>query len=111
MIGKTNPKMTDMTKDYYRGHEIIFSKVEEKWLYKDAFTPTAENPQRSCGHCGMDDTKDGHDGCLGVLSGGVMNACCGHGQENETYVQFFNGERLSGKIAKNWIEESKLREK
>lgn len=88
-----------MERNYLRGHEVIL-------LYKDTLTPTAGNP-RPCGHCGMNDTKEGHDGCLGTLLGGVMNACCGHGQENQAYVQFWGGKILCGNIAKNWIEKSK----
>lgn len=91
-----------MERSYWRGHEIIFSKGKSR--YKDTLTPTIGN-RRSCGHCGLDDTKEGHDGCLGTLSGGVMNACCGHGQERESYVQFFDGKRLGGNAAKKWIEE------
>lgn len=40
-----------------------------------------------CGHCGIKRTSDGHDGCIGTLSG-VMNACCGHGEDRMAYVQF-----------------------
>ena len=42
---------------------------------------------KSCGYCGKDNTPEGHDGCLGTLPG-LMNACCGHGIESGTYVQF-----------------------
>lgn len=35
-----------------------------------------------CGHCNLNPTEDGHDGCLGELPVDiVMNACCGHGRE------------------------------
>ena len=40
-----------------------------------------------CAHCGLQRTKEGHDGCIGTLEG-VMNACCGHGQDSSSYVQF-----------------------
>lgn len=35
----------------------------------------------------MHRTIQGHDGCIGTLEG-VMNACCGHGQDSCAYVQF-----------------------
>lgn len=42
--------------------------------------------KQKCGHCGLSRTKKGHDGCIGTLNG-VMNACCGHGQNSMAYVQ------------------------
>jgi hypothetical protein len=48
-----------------------------------------------CAYCGMDSTKEGHDGCLGELIG-VANACCGHGKSNEAYVQFYDGTAIRG---------------
>lgn len=61
-----------------------------------------------CKHCDFAPNKDGHDACLGELPG-VMNACCGHGDECDAYVQFdhsdykndSNKQRLSGKVALN----------
>lgn len=41
----------------------------------------------NCNHCGLNRTKQGHDGCIGTLPN-VMNACCGHGQNSVAYVQF-----------------------
>jgi hypothetical protein len=43
----------------------------------------------TCGRCGLERTVDGHDGCIGFLPG-VANACCGHGEEDCAYVQFFH---------------------
>ena len=43
--------------------------------------------KETCGHCGLNRTEQGHDGCIGTLKG-VMNACCGHGQDSAAYVQF-----------------------
>ena len=42
-----------------------------------------------CDHCGLKRTKEGHDGCIGTLDG-VANACCGHGEINAAYVQFWH---------------------
>lgn len=44
-----------------------------------------------CGNCGLHRTKQGHDGCIGELEG-VMNACCGHGQDSVAYVQFYHAD-------------------
>lgn len=78
-----------------RGHIIILRGKE--WFYKDTNTPTAGNA-RLCGHCGKNDTKEGHDGCLGALPG-LMNACCGHGVTSDAYVQLFSGVCIRGAIA------------
>lgn len=70
--------------DSHRGHPIVL--VGGAWLYSDTREPVAENPDRDCGHCGLPNTPEGHDGCLGTLDG-AMNACCGHGNAAEAYVQ------------------------
>jgi hypothetical protein len=84
-----------MTKSKLRGHDIeenngvfIFSDNKEKTVGID----------RPCGHCGLDRTKDGHDYCLGTLKG-LMNACCGHGDIKETYIQLLDGFTIRGKDA------------
>jgi len=43
--------------------------------------------KKFCEHCKMKRTEDGHDACIGTLKN-VMNACCGHGENNAAYVQF-----------------------
>ena len=85
------------TKSYIRGHEIEF--LNNEWVYCDTKEPTVQNyRERPCRHCGRPQTEEGHDGCLGTLPG-VMNACCGHGQENEAYMQFLDGKSINGKDA------------
>lgn len=79
--------------DYYRGHEITYSG--EVWHYADGVR-VVDDPQRACGACGLSDTSDGHDGCLGDLGAGVRNACCGHGRDEEAYVQLRTGHRIAG---------------
>ena len=80
--------------DYLRGHKI--ECVNGRWFFSDTGEPTIDTwENRPCGHCGRENTIEGHDGCLGTLKG-VMNACCGHGQEKEAYVQFRNGEIIDG---------------
>lgn len=68
-----------------------------------------------CGHCGLKRTPEGYDGCLGTIPG-VMNACCGHGDENIAYVQFNhqdyksnpNKYNLRGVDAINYINDLQL---
>lgn len=69
-----------------RGYLIVFDPVNDEWLYKDTMTPTVGD-ERPCGHCGKPRTKEGHDACLGTLHG-VMNACCGHGESRNAYIQY-----------------------
>lgn len=59
-----------------------------------------------CNHCDKLPTKEGHDGCIGTLPiEEVMNACCGHGSDNQAYVQFWSKPRISGQEAINYINE------
>ena len=78
----------------FRGHLVEYDGTQ--WIYSDDKTPTVEGwKERPCGHCGKHFTPEGHDGCLGTLSG-VMNACCGHGVESEAYIQFLDGKCIRG---------------
>lgn len=91
--------------DRLRGHKIQF--VNDEWAYCDTGESTAETwENRPCGHCGLYNTPEDHDGCLGELSY-VINACCGHGEIKEAYVQLENKEIFRGIEALNLI--SKLR--
>ncbi len=83
-------------KSEYRGHKIKFKK--EVWLYNDTNKPVKDDINISCGHCGQPITKEGYDACLGILPE-VINACCGHGNIQEAYIQFSNGIRAYGKDA------------
>lgn len=78
----------------YRGHEIA-QDATGAWVYADTGQLVSEAPDRPCGHCGLANTADGHDGCLGTLAG-VMNACCGHGREDSAYIQRLDGSVISG---------------
>ena len=49
-----------------------------------------------CGKCKKGPTKEGHDGCLGILPGPIMNACCGHGNDDQAYIQYWGGKRIAG---------------
>jgi hypothetical protein len=89
-----------MTKSNYRGHKIEL--YNGKWVYSDNKQPV-DTFKRLCGYCGNKKTIEGHDGCLGTLKG-LMNACCGHGNIKETYVQFLDGHTVRGKDAKIIID-------
>ncbi len=80
----------------FRGHKI--EDKDDVFVFSDNLEPVADNWQkRGCGHCGLKDTPEGHDGCLGTLDESiVMNACCGHGNNPEAYIQFWDGESLRG---------------
>lgn len=56
-----------------------------------------------CGHCGLYNTVEGHDGCLGTIPN-VMNACCGHGDINQRYVQFWSGCSVRKQDAIDWLQ-------
>lgn len=54
----------------------------------------------ACEKCGLPPTLEGHDGCLGVLPENlVMNACCGHGCDNMAYIQYWDGDDITGPAA------------
>lgn len=91
-----------MTTYTLRGHEIEF--VNGKWRYIDTKEPTATNwNKRPCGYCGLHNTIEGHDACLGTLPG-VMNACCGHGDDECAYVQFLDCHSVHGKDGRVILE-------
>jgi hypothetical protein len=71
------------------GHKIIYIN---EWIYDDTREPTVGNP-RPCGKCGKERTPEGHDACLGTIPG-VVNACCGHGDDKAAYIEFENGKRF-----------------
>lgn len=78
---------------YWRGHLIRFE--DGRWIYADNLLDVAGNGERPCGYCGKMNTEDGHDGCIGRL-GGVMNACCGHGDISVAYIQYSDGHTVRG---------------
>lgn len=78
--------------DSWRGNPIF--KENGTWFYRDGVKVEID-PIRNCGHCGLDNRKDGCDRCLGRLSG-VLNACCGHGNRDSSYIQFEGGVVVRG---------------
>ena len=90
----------------WRGHIITYDNFSCDWSFKDG-CKVKNDPDRPCGHCGMCNTPEGHDGCLGVLPG-VTNACCGHGSDNKSYVQFLRGTTIRGEDAISFINLHRL---
>ncbi len=83
-----------MSDDYYRGNKTLC--VFGGWYYADTLEIVSN--LRGCGICKKPFTKEGHDPCLGTLPG-VANACCGHGRDDEAYVQFLDMTRVGGEMA------------
>lgn len=48
--------------------------------------------RRKCDHCGKEWGQSIHDPCLGMLEG-VVQACCGHGDESVAYRLYVDGRR------------------
>lgn len=86
----------------YRGHETE-SIDGEKWVYCDTKEPVPNNKNRACGVCGIENTEEGHDPCLGTLPL-LMNACCGHGIVSRAYIQFWGGFCIRGRKARVLIK-------
>lgn len=51
-----------------------------------------------CAHCGLSCGPSGEDPCIENLPG-AMNACCGHGDPEEAYIQFSPTHRIGGQEA------------
>ncbi len=81
---------------YYRGHKIQLRKGI--WYFHDTNINIESFKNIYCGYCGRHQTKNGHDGCIGILKN-VMNACCGHGIDDEAYIQYLDGVCVRGKEA------------
>lgn len=79
-----------------RGHPIRYDG--DDWRYEDTGEKTVGASARPCGFCDVRATREGHDACLGTIPG-VVNACCGHGEESEAYITHDGGERISGATA------------
>ena len=81
----------------FRGHGIY--EQNRSWYFSDNDELVSTTWMiRSCGHCDMENTPEGYDGCIGHLLG-VMNACCGHGESAAAYIQFIDGSIIYGSLA------------
>lgn len=87
-----------------RGYEIKLTT--EGYVFADTWEFVSETyKSRPCGYCGKADTLEGYDGCIGHIPG-ALNACCGHGNTDEAYVQFPD-RRLGGQEALDFIKHIK----
>ena len=89
----------------YKGHKIE-KNSQGLWVYSDSKELVSSNAWIKCGHCGLEVTEHGNDGCIGTLPN-VMNACCGHGNINDAYVQFSDKKIIKGNEAIMHIEKFK----
>lgn len=83
-----------MSNSTFRGYRIQWS--DGQYVFCDTGDSVKETWEgRPCGHCHQYSTTEGHDACLGTLPN-VMNACCGHGELHDAYVQFSDGVLVQG---------------
>lgn len=61
----------------------------------------------TCDKCKLGPTREGHDGCLGTLPGPIMNACCGHGNNKQAYIQYWNRKIITSDEAV--VEQARLK--
>lgn len=95
-----------MKHDYFRGHPIK-QRGDGAYIYVDTGELVSETwADRPCGKCGLANTREGYDGCIGEIAG-AMNACCGHGNVAEAYVQYGDGRRIGGADALRIFEDNK----
>jgi hypothetical protein len=88
----------NMITGYKRRHKY-FHDGDKTEYYLDNKEPLEK--ERPCIRCGRMPTPEGHDACLGRLTG-VKWACCGHGKK-EGYITFINGVTIRGnfKVKRN----------
>ena len=79
-------------------------KINGVFYFADTGEAVTENKDRPCGKCGQHNTPEGHDACLGVIAGPVMNACCGHGVTESAYIQFNDGTDIRGDAVFEYLE-------
>ena len=83
---------------HHRGHAMWFDESVKEWRYMDGALVKENWQHRPCGKCGEHFTSDGHDPCIANLPN-VQNACCGHGNESDAYIQFCDRRYVSGREA------------
>lgn len=87
-----------MATSFFRGHPT--KTIDGKWCYADTGEIIADGDDESvphnirpCKKCGAVFGLHDPDPCLGMLPG-VDFACCGHGIQDEAYIQYPTGLRL-----------------
>ena len=93
IIAEADHDLGDDLRTKYRGHVIVC--IHDIWFFEDTLTPTAGNVPAACGHCGKNKTVEGYDVCLGTIPN-IMNACCGHGEPEWAYIQYWDGSVVQG---------------
>lgn len=90
----------------YRGYKIYWAGEDE--FFRDIWKYADNNEvveysynKRPCGYCGRHNTENDHDACIANLPG-VRNACCGHGEIKDCYVQFDIDNAIYGQEAYDW---------
>lgn len=85
---------------YYDGQSWRLSETDEK-LYTPELASGGQTLR--CAKCLKLPSPEGHDGCLGTLvsdlNGGIMNACCGHGNDSQAYIQYWDRSCIRGEDA------------
>jgi hypothetical protein len=79
------------------GHQIRYDWEQEAWMYVSDGQPIEGN-LRACTVCHQAPDEDGHDPCIRSLPD-VVNACCGHGNQDRAYVVFTDDLRMRGQAA------------
>ncbi len=92
-------------KSVYDDRDISFNG--EVWFFCDSGESVRDSWMKEpCERCSKVRTTEGHDRCLGTLDG-VRNACCGHGQIEKAYVQFWDKTQFDGNDAIAFFEQAK----
>ena len=64
--------------EMFRGY-LTYKRENGEWFFSDTNDRVMTTwKHRPCGYCGLANTVEGYDGCIGYLPK-VRNACCGHG--------------------------------
>lgn len=87
--------------DKFRGYYIKL--IDNDYIFCDTGKLVKSTwYKRPCGFCNKYNTAEGCDGCLVELAS-VMNACCGHGETEEAYVQFVDKSILRDRRALDYF--------
>jgi hypothetical protein len=76
-----------MQRSHDKGWQIEWNGTD--WVFSD--TKKISDGKRPCKRCGRSPTPEGHDACLGIITGAV-SACCGHGVE-KPFIVYENMEK------------------
>lgn len=79
---------------YINGNQVTSTNGHD-WQYTDGSPHKIGVTVRPCPCCNSLPADGEPDGCLGSLPG-VKNACCGHGIDGESYIEFENGVIIRG---------------